>query len=56
MSAQNIELRKTLALALLALNVAPRFLVPGAPEGLQDSYRICAEIERVLQTLSGVQS
>ena len=43
------ELEQALELALYALNTAPRFLTPSAPEGLQDSYRICSHIEQLLK-------
>jgi len=39
------ELLDVAQFALRALNVAPRFKVPGAG----DSYEICSEIERVLR-------
>lgn len=46
---RHAELRRALELALFALNTTPRFTVPGAPDRFGDSYRICAELERVLR-------
>jgi hypothetical protein len=43
------ELLDAAQLALRALNVAPRFKVPGAG----DSYEVCSELERVLRKIEG---
>ena len=43
------ELLDVAQLALRALNVAPRFKVPGAG----DSYEVCSELERVLRKVEG---
>jgi hypothetical protein len=43
------ELLGAVQLALRALNVAPRFKVPGAG----DSYEVCSELERVLRKVEG---
>jgi len=43
------ELLSAVQLALRALNVAPRFEVPGAG----DSYEVCSELERVLRKVEG---
>ena len=50
---RDLEFVEALKLALNALNCAPRFVVPGAPEGLRDSYRICSHIEQVLKLAKG---
>lgn len=52
-STADSDLKKTLELALYTLNMTPRFNVPGAPNGLRDSYQVCAAIERVLRVESG---
>jgi hypothetical protein len=43
------ELLNAVRFALRALNVAPRFKVPGAG----DSYEVCSELERVLRKVEG---
>jgi hypothetical protein len=43
------ELLGAVQLALRALNVAPRFKVPG----VGDSYEVCSELERVLRKVEG---
>jgi hypothetical protein len=43
------ELLGAVQLALRALNVAPRFKVPGAG----DSYEVCSQLERVLRKVEG---
>lgn len=49
------EVVDTLRLALRALNLAPCFRVPAADSlagpGPGNSYKVCSEIERVLQKL-----